>query len=472
MRWAANPSGRAPGPDRHRTGRGVEGPVDRGRTPRRRRRATRAREFDGRCLRWARRRGDQGTRAWHRCPDVRADGTRRDALDERLRNDAARARGVAGFTWSRERARATWRPAAGSRASRGAIGAEYADPSRRRRRGLWGREGEQGEATTAGAPGTAGPAGALGLRGPEPGPELGEGASPSKQMVASGVGGGSRCVGRGTRAGASWKGWARARPRSGRSSEARHPRPRCSRPRGRFGGGERARALKVTPSSRSRPGLSACQASNGVTEPRRGRGKRVSSHLAGRDGPAGAGMLAALLKSPADGTPGATRSLDDGKRPSRWWWVGRHDLDLDPSPIWEIAEVRAGGKRCLHACGRRGRPRFSGRRQRRASGRGEGEGRDVPGLAAHGETDSIAMRFSPLPARPRGSADRYDPALPLSHVVGVSITDRLAFSARRRLSWWLNAQLNGLFTLTLALGYFWCAQDASMRRGHSDRRCS
>lgn len=30
----------------------------------------------------------------------------------------------------------------------------------------------------------------------------------------------------------------------------------------------------------------------------------------------------------------------------------------------------------------------------------------------------------------------------------------------------LNAQLNGLFTLTLALGYFWCAQDASARRGY------
>lgn len=30
----------------------------------------------------------------------------------------------------------------------------------------------------------------------------------------------------------------------------------------------------------------------------------------------------------------------------------------------------------------------------------------------------------------------------------------------------LNAQLNGLFTLTLALGYFWAAQDAEARRGY------
>ncbi len=30
----------------------------------------------------------------------------------------------------------------------------------------------------------------------------------------------------------------------------------------------------------------------------------------------------------------------------------------------------------------------------------------------------------------------------------------------------VNAQLNGLFTLTLALGYFWCAQDAESRRGY------
>ena len=29
----------------------------------------------------------------------------------------------------------------------------------------------------------------------------------------------------------------------------------------------------------------------------------------------------------------------------------------------------------------------------------------------------------------------------------------------------LNAQLNGLFTLTLALGYFWCAQNVTERRG-------
>ena len=30
----------------------------------------------------------------------------------------------------------------------------------------------------------------------------------------------------------------------------------------------------------------------------------------------------------------------------------------------------------------------------------------------------------------------------------------------------LNAQLNGLFTLTLALGYFWCAQNVDERRGY------
>ncbi len=30
----------------------------------------------------------------------------------------------------------------------------------------------------------------------------------------------------------------------------------------------------------------------------------------------------------------------------------------------------------------------------------------------------------------------------------------------------LNAQLNGLFTLTLGLGYFWCAQDVESRRGY------
>lgn len=30
----------------------------------------------------------------------------------------------------------------------------------------------------------------------------------------------------------------------------------------------------------------------------------------------------------------------------------------------------------------------------------------------------------------------------------------------------LNAQLNGLFTLTLAIGYFWCAQDVTARRGY------
>lgn len=30
----------------------------------------------------------------------------------------------------------------------------------------------------------------------------------------------------------------------------------------------------------------------------------------------------------------------------------------------------------------------------------------------------------------------------------------------------VNAQLNGLFALTLALGYFWCAQDAEARRGY------
>lgn len=30
----------------------------------------------------------------------------------------------------------------------------------------------------------------------------------------------------------------------------------------------------------------------------------------------------------------------------------------------------------------------------------------------------------------------------------------------------VNAQLNGLFTMTLALGYFWCAGDVVARRGY------
>ena len=30
----------------------------------------------------------------------------------------------------------------------------------------------------------------------------------------------------------------------------------------------------------------------------------------------------------------------------------------------------------------------------------------------------------------------------------------------------LNAQLNGLFAMTLGLGYFWCAQDVDRRRGY------
>lgn len=30
----------------------------------------------------------------------------------------------------------------------------------------------------------------------------------------------------------------------------------------------------------------------------------------------------------------------------------------------------------------------------------------------------------------------------------------------------LNAQLNGLFTMTLALGYFWCSQSVEERRGY------
>jgi len=30
----------------------------------------------------------------------------------------------------------------------------------------------------------------------------------------------------------------------------------------------------------------------------------------------------------------------------------------------------------------------------------------------------------------------------------------------------LNAQLNGLFTMTLALGYFWCSQAVEERRGY------
>jgi hypothetical protein len=30
----------------------------------------------------------------------------------------------------------------------------------------------------------------------------------------------------------------------------------------------------------------------------------------------------------------------------------------------------------------------------------------------------------------------------------------------------MNAQLNGLFTMTLAFGYFWCAKDVEARRGY------
>lgn len=58
----------------------------------------------------------------------------------------------------------------------------------------------------------------------------------------------------------------------------------------------------------------------------------------------------------------------------------------------------------------------------------------------------------------------YDLALALPMLLAPQMTAR-AFGAPAPVPV-LNAQLNGLFTLTLALGFFWCAQDVSARRGY------
>ena len=58
----------------------------------------------------------------------------------------------------------------------------------------------------------------------------------------------------------------------------------------------------------------------------------------------------------------------------------------------------------------------------------------------------------------------YDLALSIPMLMAPEFTARL-FGAPPPVPV-LNAQLNGLFTLTLALGYFWCAQDVDARRGY------
>ena len=58
----------------------------------------------------------------------------------------------------------------------------------------------------------------------------------------------------------------------------------------------------------------------------------------------------------------------------------------------------------------------------------------------------------------------YDLALSLPMMLAPELTAQL-FGAPPPVPI-INAQLNGLFTLTLALGYFWCAQDVGARRGY------
>lgn len=58
----------------------------------------------------------------------------------------------------------------------------------------------------------------------------------------------------------------------------------------------------------------------------------------------------------------------------------------------------------------------------------------------------------------------YDVALSVPMLLAPEFTARL-FGAPPPVPV-LNAQLNGLFTLTLGLGYFWCAQDVVARRGY------
>jgi hypothetical protein len=58
----------------------------------------------------------------------------------------------------------------------------------------------------------------------------------------------------------------------------------------------------------------------------------------------------------------------------------------------------------------------------------------------------------------------YDLALSVPMILAPEFTARL-FGAPPPVPV-INAQLNGLFTLTLALGYFWCAADVGNRRGY------
>ena len=58
----------------------------------------------------------------------------------------------------------------------------------------------------------------------------------------------------------------------------------------------------------------------------------------------------------------------------------------------------------------------------------------------------------------------YDLALAVPMIFAPELTARL-FGAPAPVPV-VNAQLNGLFTLTLALGYFWAAQDVDARRGY------
>lgn len=58
----------------------------------------------------------------------------------------------------------------------------------------------------------------------------------------------------------------------------------------------------------------------------------------------------------------------------------------------------------------------------------------------------------------------YDLALSVPMLLAPELTARI-FGAPMPVPV-VNAQLNGLFTLTLALGCFWCAQDVEARRGY------
>ena len=58
----------------------------------------------------------------------------------------------------------------------------------------------------------------------------------------------------------------------------------------------------------------------------------------------------------------------------------------------------------------------------------------------------------------------YDLALALPLLLAAEATARMMGAAEPQPL--VNAQLNGLFTLTLALGYFWAAGDVKARRGY------